>query len=381
MEDLIRNTRATDVLWLVIIRISLCVSTHEDCCYWEEGCLTVCPIPSNPSCQSHTGKCLCKEHPWTPLTLVCTLQRVWHCQSESHERGHSRIITALLGTWGGTKRSRGTQNPHSSLPLPWVCLQGGEPWSPAGRLLPLCSERRRSQGQHSLPFHRRAIPAAPAKELSWGSWAGAGVQHQRDGESSAWTQPQEPPGVARAETWAPAPRGTNRAQRGDSGCWVQSPAAGSKHILGLCQVRLKTASGHWVSFWLCTPAALLELLPSLFSGVGLLRPGQGSAAMVWCCVLIHRNNAYTEYSSNSTCVGHRSASSLLARQWSKQTPKWVAHMPRMEPVFHVQLLTDALLSIAGPKTCYNKELYKTQRCESCSRVLVPCAQVSRDTQL
>lgn len=89
---------------------------------------------------------------------------------------------------------------------------------------------------------------------------------------------------------------------------------------------------------------------------------------------------FIQNTAQTACV-QGSKVQLLFCQGTDQTPWWVARMPRMERVLRVQLLTDALLSTPGSKTCYRKELCKTQRCESCSGELVLCEQVSRDTQL
>lgn len=189
----------------------------------------------------------------------------------------------------------------------------------------------------------------------------------------------EAPGVARAEIWSPALRGTNR---GHSGCWVQSPVAGSKHILGLYQVHLKTASevaGFGSDFVL--PAVLLgtAFQPFFWSGAAEVRTGQGSAAVISCRVLTHRKKClYRIQLKLWVCreAKHKFSSAKALEQENTQ----VACMARMEGMFHVQLFTDAFLPAPWSKMLQQRT-YKAQRCESCSRVLGPCVQVSRDTQL
>lgn len=70
----------------------------------------------------------------------------------------------------------------------------------------------------STPFPAPGrLPALQPRSYPGEAELGPGVQHQREGESSAWTQPQKPPGVGRAETWS-QPSGGQMGQRGHSGC-------------------------------------------------------------------------------------------------------------------------------------------------------------------
>lgn len=179
----------------------------------------MCPIPSNPSCHPHSHT--------LENTCVRSIPGLhWHCE----ELGIARVNPTGEATAG------------SSHPQPCGAL-GEEQSDPeehkilsAARLHSELAYKEMNRGplqggsclsavkgirvRGSIPSLSTVgpIPGAPAEELSWGCGAGAGVQHQREGESSARTQSPTPPGTARAQTGSPAPRGTNGARRGGSGC-------------------------------------------------------------------------------------------------------------------------------------------------------------------
>lgn len=175
-------------------------------------------------------------------------------------------------------------------------------------------------------------------------------------------------------------------QKGTSGCWVQSPAAGRKHLLGVYQVRLRTASGRWVSVWLCSPSSSAgNRSPAFVSWrvAAEVRRKQERCLDPMLCFntweqRLHRIQPKLHVWREARC---KSTQGLPPRQRSTKTSEWVACTARVGRVFHVQLVTDALLSTLGSKTFYNKERYRTQRCDACSRVLVLYMQVSRDTLL
>lgn len=236
------------------------------------------------------------------------------------------------------------------------------------QLLPVPLQWRALKSGIKIPFNRRKKKRSDlASGLSWenrGKWCWElDIQHQREGESTAWKRPQ-----GNCETmghvWGQRPRHqlSTWDRRGNAGCRVQSLTAGSKHIIGVYLIRLKA-----VGFWFESVVVVLlgTALQHFFSEAALLRSGQGrDAALTPHCVLTHRNNACTEYSSNRVCEWRQDTSQQQVFCQDKGPRKHLS-ASHVGWAFRVQLVTDALLPTLGSRAYHSKELYKTQKRDEC----------------
>lgn len=126
-------------------------------------------------------------------SLALPEQILWERQQQGHPStaGHwgrnkdpqeHKILTAacLYSEFAYREMNRGPLQRDSGLSaVKGIAVRGSAPFPPPGR-----------------------FPALQARSYPGEAELGPGVQHQREGESSAWTQPQKPPGVGRAETWS-----------------------------------------------------------------------------------------------------------------------------------------------------------------------------------
>lgn len=159
---------------MVIIRVSSCFSTHEDCWYQEEACFTVCPIPSNPSCHphSHTLENTCvrsiPEH-HRPLCAHCEELGIARVNPLGEATAKSSQHCWALG------EEQSNPEDHKILTAACLCSEFAyKEMSGGPLLLPASLQGKASRSGHRSLSTLGPIPCAPAKELSWGSRAEAG---------------------------------------------------------------------------------------------------------------------------------------------------------------------------------------------------------------
>lgn len=204
----------------MIIRVSSRVSTHGGCWYWVEGCLTECPIPSNPSCHPHRHTL---EN--TCVRSIPELHRLFWASHE--ELGIARANPMGEETAGSSQHcwalGEKQNDPEEHKILPATCLYSEFAYREMNH-----GPLQRDSGLSAVQgIAVRGSPPSPPSGRSPGPSQGAILGKQSWARAfSTSGKGKAQPGLSPAKTnrcgqgrdRVPALRGTNRGQRGDSGC-------------------------------------------------------------------------------------------------------------------------------------------------------------------